>query len=571
MLDTIVNNPFRILGVYANARPVDIVSNCDDMEAYLSVGQNVSFDLDFNNLMPAVKRTQETVAQAKSKINLPKDKLKYALFWFVKDSSSAHAMNYLKNGDFDNANKVFEIEDAFSTRINKAVVAMMQDDLGTAIANITEMIHDNDDLGLRDDFVKAICGDAFSIGEDEMAHLFINALLEEISAGELLELYKKHGVSKDDNNYLKTKAVDEPISRINAAISKAKSVRRDDADANYWAGKDLMGNTKSDLAKVKNLLGATNMQYQMLADDLADAIMQCGINYYNASEDNDKIENALGLQEYACKIAVGRLCKERCDKNLKALIKLKQDESVGEYIEAIRNALNAYKIRSNDYKKQHFGEKQNEGVEGLDRLVYRLYYQSENMIVWDSLIWYAITLIEDCAPFLIAIKENVGANNISYLNISTTVANVALNDVIETVNETQKEVDRRLRDYHSMMSIDGSSVRSMYIKAWECFLYIDKLDVLDDFKLQRYNPNKNSLKQVFVVNQISVESIKIYGFDMRTSKEKKDDEDAYNKCRSRNDYLKYLHDYPDGSYKEKAIRKSKSVFVWMRDLIKGVK
>lgn len=80
----IEQNPFRILGVYANARPADIVANCDDMEAYLSVGQSVSFDLDFDNLMPAVERTQKTVAQAKSKINLPKDKLKYALFWFVK-------------------------------------------------------------------------------------------------------------------------------------------------------------------------------------------------------------------------------------------------------------------------------------------------------------------------------------------------------------------------------------------------------------------------------------------------------------------------------------------------------
>ena len=55
MLKLISNNPYRILGVYANARPADIVSNCDDMEAYLAIGQSVSFDLDFNNLMPAVK------------------------------------------------------------------------------------------------------------------------------------------------------------------------------------------------------------------------------------------------------------------------------------------------------------------------------------------------------------------------------------------------------------------------------------------------------------------------------------------------------------------------------------
>ena len=152
MLNIIENNPFRVLGVYSNARPAEIVSNCDDMEAYLSIGQSVSFDLDLNNLMPSVVRTTSSVSNAKKQINLPKDKLKHALFWFVKDSSSEHAMNYLKNGDFDNANSVFEIEDSFATRINKAVIALIQNDLGVAIANVTELIHDYDDLGLRDNF-----------------------------------------------------------------------------------------------------------------------------------------------------------------------------------------------------------------------------------------------------------------------------------------------------------------------------------------------------------------------------------------------------------------------------------
>ena len=276
MLNIITNNPFRILGVYSNAKPAEIVSNCDDMEAYLSIGQSVSFDLDLNNLMPSVVRTTSLVSNAKKQINLPKDKLKNALFWFVKDSSSEHATNYLKNGDFDNANSVFEIDDSFATRINKAVIALIQNDLGVAIANVTELIHDFDDLGLRDNFVKAICGDAFSITEEELAHLYIDTLLEEVDAAELLELFKENSVSQDDD-YLEGKVVDKPIYRINAEIAKAEFVQRDDVDANYRAGKELIKNTKADLAKVKSLLVATDMQYQMLADSLANAIMQCGI------------------------------------------------------------------------------------------------------------------------------------------------------------------------------------------------------------------------------------------------------------------------------------------------------
>lgn len=99
-LSLISENPFRTLGVYSNSSPAEIVANCDDMEAYLSIGQSIQFDLDLNNLLPKLNRTEQSVQQAKTQINLPKDKLKHALFWFVKDASSAHALNYLKKRGF---------------------------------------------------------------------------------------------------------------------------------------------------------------------------------------------------------------------------------------------------------------------------------------------------------------------------------------------------------------------------------------------------------------------------------------------------------------------------------------
>ncbi len=311
MLDKIVNSPFRVLGVYANARPAEIVSNCDEMEAYLSVDQSVAFDLDLDNLMPPVVRSADSVSNAKKLINLPKDKLKYALFWFVKDLSSTHALNYLKSGNLDNIYDVFDIDDSFSSMVNKSVTGILHNnDLGFAIGNITELIH-NDDL--RDNFVKTICGEAFSITEEDLAHLYIDSLLEEVDASELFELFEENGVSEDDNEYLRAKVVDEPISRINAEIVKAKSMKRDDADANYKAGKTLMNNTKRDLAKVKSLLGATDMKYQMIADELANTILQCGINYFNNTDDDDNIDIAMVLQKYACEIAVGKMCKDRCN------------------------------------------------------------------------------------------------------------------------------------------------------------------------------------------------------------------------------------------------------------------
>lgn len=455
MLNIITNNPFRILGVYSNAKPAEIVSNCDDMEAYLSIGQSVSFDLDLNNLMPSVVRTTSSVSNAKKQINLPKDKLKNALFWFVKDSSSEHATNYLKNGDFDNANSVFEIDDSFATRINKAVIALIQNDLGVAIANVNELIHDFDDLGLRDNFVKAICGDAFSITEEELAHLYIDTLLEEVDAAELLELFKENSVSQDDD-YLEGKVVDKPISRINAEIAKAKSVQRDDANANLRAGKALMNNTKSDLAAVKELLGDSDMKYQMLADDLANTILQCGINYNNNNNNDDDIDNVMVLQKYACKIAVGKLCKDRCNKNLAILEKKKVEKSIEADVSFIANQLQAFQTKSDT----------------IDN---------------------ARNLVNDCKPHLVSIKNQIGSQNDTYLQISSAVANNALGMIVTVINNAQNissspySISSHITNIVDLKSKIDSAINVMNL--------IGDLD-MTSAERSHYDTNKSSLNNI---------------------------------------------------------------------------
>ncbi len=451
-LEAVIDNPFRILGVYSNAKPAEIVSNCDDMEAYINIGQTIGFDLDLNNLMPNVVRSADSVANAKKQINLPKDKLKHAMFWFVKDSSSAHALNYLKNGNFDNIYDVFDIEDSFASRINKAVTAILQgrDHIGFAIAQITEMIHDNDDLGLRDDFVKAICGDAFSITEDELAHLFIDALLEEVDASELLELFVENGVSQDDDDYLKEKAINEPISRINSEIAKAKSNARDDADANYRAGKALMENTKEDFAIVKKLLGTSDMKYQMLADDLAKTILQCGINYYNNTDDDDDIEKALAIQKYASRIAEGRMCKDRCKQNVDILEKKKEEQAIQSDLTFIANQLKAFQTKSDT----------------IDN---------------------AKSLVNNCKPHLISIKNELGSSNEFYLKVSSAVANNALGMLITVINNTQHAYSR------------GNIMKcSLKHKIKDANSVMDLIENLDMTSVERdhYNTNKSSLNKI---------------------------------------------------------------------------
>ncbi len=503
MLKIIENNPFRILGVYSNAKRAEIVSNCDDMEAYLSIGQTVSFNLDYNNILPSVNRTTQTVQNAKQQINLPKEKLKHALFWFFKDSSSEHAMTHLKHGDFDSTNSVFEIEDSFSTLINQSVVALMQNNIGTAIARVTEMIHDNDN---RIAFVNAICGITFSINESDLAHLYIDTLLEEIPVSELMDSFQENGVSGDDDNYIKEKAVNELTSRINTEISKARSVARDDADANYKAGKVLIEKTKNDLSMVKNMLGDSDINYQMLADDLAKTILQCGINYFNNTDDDDDIEKALAIQEYASKVAVGKLCKDRCGQNVAILKKEKE-------------ALPPVMVKTHDSAIKTAIQNQ--------------------IILGGQTIDNAIAMMKECAPHIVAIKEHTELRTY-YLNISTQVVNVALSSVIKEYNDTLERYDG-----NSSSSV-FSVIKEMLKKAWKATLMMDKFDIEESFKNGRYSENRKLLYEIVKSSGVYYTiplNINNDELDLRTEEEFWDD------CCTSADYKDYLNRYPNAKHK----------------------
>ena len=81
--EKIYNNPFRILGVYANASIKDIKANEAKAKAFLNVGKDVTFPCDFNQIMPLLKRTPEMMEFANAQLTLPNEKIKYALLWFV--------------------------------------------------------------------------------------------------------------------------------------------------------------------------------------------------------------------------------------------------------------------------------------------------------------------------------------------------------------------------------------------------------------------------------------------------------------------------------------------------------
>ncbi len=60
---------------------------------------------------------------------------------------------------------------------------------------------------------------------------------------------------------------------------------------------------KTILSLLKSLLGTSDLKYKAVADQLANEIMQCGIDYFNESQENDSGENYLESSQKTNKIS----------------------------------------------------------------------------------------------------------------------------------------------------------------------------------------------------------------------------------------------------------------------------
>lgn len=394
MIDIIAKNPFRLLGVYSNAKQTDIVRNFSKMKAYLTVGKDVKFPTDLDFLLGPLGRTMESAQKAQSDINLPKDKIRYALFWFCKGNPMDEvALNNLANQDVSKAVDILGKRATFSSLINMAVIALIQGRYADAVSYYSQSVHN--ELN-RTQFVSEVCGDTFQISEDELMHFVIDEMLKVVKPIALFSALSE----QSDKSYASEMALSEPLSKINSEIAKAKSVSGTDAVASLRVGRALIRNTKSALSTIKTLAGASSIQYQSAADNLAKQILQCGINYYNNTGDDNDVETALELQQYALSIAVGKLVKDRCRQNVDILLQKKEQAAYEKDLAAIAVQLKTFQSAAPS-------------------------------------ISTVKSFVQKCKPHLEILKQNMGSTNELYLKVSSAVANNALGMLINVVNAAQ--------------------------------------------------------------------------------------------------------------------------------------
>jgi len=455
-MNILQNNPYRLLGVYSNSPTKERLANHNRMKAFLKVGKSISFPLDIPQYLSSINRTEASAADAEAKLTLPKDQILYAQFWFMKATPLDEvAFNHLFAGEIKKAEEIWQKRECLSALQNLIVCALIRNKYDFAIKYAEDLYGNTQYLN---QFVSTIIGTGGNFDISSLAFSFLDILCDEIGASKLLPFI----TNSSWKEHIGEKAVKPLVDSIQDAINIAQKTKGKGSNARLNAGEALRRNTRNAILQLKGFLSTEDLQYQMIADKLGLEILQCGIDYFNDSEEPDAAHKAMSLQNYAKSIVVGQMAKDRCKENVDIL----------------------QRIIDNLPPSEVFTE---------DRAIHE---ELRKFCSLPDKICHAVTLLNNTKPYIQSIKRKLGVSNAYYLKISTQIVGNALSNVIAEVNEAQSIFSADKDDPNAALAaiLGITHVKSVLEEAWKATKIMDGFDMESDYKNDRYNKNRSILK-----------------------------------------------------------------------------
>ena len=360
----ITENPYRIVGILANATAREIQARKGKISAFAKVGKEITSDYDFPFFNP-LQRTDVAIDKAFSDIEQNQNKVEHSLFWFINlNTIDNTALQHLISGNKEKAieiwNKLTDDKEVtpknFSAFNNIGTLYLLdesKEEIKKGIIFKIKLIESD----CFKDFVHSVADETFTIDKHKQIEILIDNILSNFknyySTSEIIEFFSN--CNEITQKYLSKKFTDEPIHKIETQIELCTKKREKEKINAYKYGTELYNNTKIDLIQLKSILGSTNLQFKMLSDNIAKEILQCSIIYFNESQDQDKsnnyLEEAMRLVKLAESIAVNDATKNKVKENISTLEGMK-DRELNQAIEALKTVKDAYDKACREIDKQ---------------------------------------------------------------------------------------------------------------------------------------------------------------------------------------------------------------------------
>lgn len=520
--EVIALNPFRVLGVYCNASQREIQSNAAKIKRFLEIGKQPSFKTDFNEVLPPIDRTQEMVDKALSQISQPKEKLAYALLWFAKPRCEQHrkAEDLLRNNNIEEACEMMMNDCGDGRRMIGPYFFLSRhcSNNDFTLINFVQVIHllyfiknytdDNEEPDTLDkSLIEEICGEKFDISNEDFQILLLDKIITFVKPTHLWASADSSRLPKPVIEYLFSKSIGKNIASINTNIAAIKTIDKKDTQKILKAANELKQKTKQDIATIDEYLSPSDVRYISVHDALANQILQSAIDGYNHAEILSTVaRNVYALMQYASSLAKSELVKNRCEDNIK-VVKEVVDELPPTGLESIDKKLLAAVTRARN---------SSDTIE-----------QAKNLLIETEQYLFKINL-----AYLTESDKDIAKQIFAYFTkVSTVIASVCLNKIIEDVNSSRYNLSHQ---------------------AWEVIQALNQLPLDADFKKARYDNNvdtliKNMSRGVYG-NKHYRDSISYDLIDIRP------EYDVWKDCRLKNDYRQYIKRFPKGAHISEAKR-----------------
>lgn len=305
----IENNPFRVLGVKANATPSEMRQQGNLIAQYLKIGQSAKLDFDITPPLSPLVRTKEMIDLQGSRIHSTEDKILHSLFWFIEANAiDKIALKHLTGSkDIDKALSDFGKgcrgfvagPDSYSAMLNYStlqIIAFRQHkDLGKlkdAIAHKFSIVSDTQSLG---HLKKLVASDGMNTSVQrilELAMPKLKELLKELVPSKntdklLLEIFKSNTVIYPG---LRNQVIDAMVSRINRLVDNTEAEREKALKGSYAPsmlkdvpalGDLLLDEVKAPLKELEDLLGKSDPAYTDALQKVCQEVNYCSIVPFN--------------------------------------------------------------------------------------------------------------------------------------------------------------------------------------------------------------------------------------------------------------------------------------------------
>ena len=317
-------NPYRILGVYANATSKEMQKNLSRISAFAKVGRSEGFPTDFSAAFRVASalmrvefeaavfepgRDEAAVAAAQAQLHSAGDRLLHLCFWWTcATPADEAAFRKLETGDLMGALAVWNRAHNVSAVVNAMTTSWLLADTATVGAKAEEL------FCTMGDELCALVDPTLRLEPEALIRRFFVALTEVGCRVETLP----QGTHEVWRRLWSEYAAMPYLRAIEKEVAAAASLGDVPAE-NLQAAKRLKALAVRVLPQLKKIYADDVLAYQVQADKLAEAVLQRAIVFFNESEGGEVVYQAMPLQQYALSIAEGEPARQRCRENVTVL------------------------------------------------------------------------------------------------------------------------------------------------------------------------------------------------------------------------------------------------------------